>query len=137
MRRDITARVTICLIIRFIIVSDGVDGGVSSESASLAGTLKLGQIIYIYDDNKITIEGSTSFTFNETWMRFRGYGWYVQSVDDANDISALATAIDNARKETTKPSLIRVRSQIGYGSPNKAGSASTHGAPLGEMSCDW
>ncbi|MBW7838634.1 MAG: transketolase [Chitinophagaceae bacterium] len=118
----------------YAIVSDGdLMEGVSSESASLAGTLKLGQIIYIYDDNKITIEGSTSLAFNENVdERFRGYGWHVQSVDDANDISALATAIDNARKETTKPSLIRVRSQIGYGSPNKAGSASTHGAPLGE-----
>ncbi|MCO6497220.1 MAG: transketolase [Chitinophagaceae bacterium] len=117
----------------YAIVSDGdLMEGIASEAASLAGTLKLGQIIYLYDDNKITIEGSTSLAFHENVEeRFRGYGWHVQSVEDANDIDALSVAIDKARKETTKPSLIRVRSQIGYGSPNKAGSASAHGAPLG------
>lgn len=118
----------------YCICSDGdIMEGVASEAASLAGTLKLGNMIYIYDDNRITIEGSTSLAFNEDVSeRFRGYGWHVQSVDDANDLEALQTAIDNARKETTKPSLIRVRSQIGFGSPNKVDSASAHGSPLGE-----
>lgn len=116
------------------ICSDGdIMEGVCSEAASLAGHLKLGHIIYLYDDNQITIEGATSLAFNEDVSeRFRGYGWHVQSVDDANDLDALTKAIDNARKETTRPSLIRVRSQIGYGSPNKMDTAEAHGSPLGE-----
>ena len=116
------------------ICSDGdIMEGVCSEAASLAGHLKLGHIIYLYDDNKITIEGSTSLAFNEDVSeRFRGYGWHVQSVDDANDIDALTEAIDHARKETTRPSLIRVRSHIGFGSPNKMDTAEAHGSPLGE-----
>lgn len=118
----------------YCICSDGdIMEGVASEAASLAGTLKLGNLIYLYDDNKITIEGSTSLAFNEDVSeRFRGYGWHVQGVDDANDLEALAVAIDNARKETSRPSLIRVRSQIGYGSPNKIDSSAAHGSPLGE-----
>ena len=116
------------------ICSDGdIMEGVCSEAASLAGHLKLGHIIYLYDDNKITIEGSTSLAFNEDVSeRFRGYGWHVQSVDDANDLNALTKAIDNARKETERPSLIRVRSHIGFGSPNKIDTAEAHGSPLGE-----
>lgn len=115
------------------ICSDGdLMEGVSSEAASLAGTLKLGNIIYLYDDNEITIEGSTSLAFHEDVSeRFRGYGWHVQTVDDANDIESLFAAVENAKKETTKPSLIRVHSQIGFGSPNKVNSAKAHGAPLG------
>lgn len=118
----------------YAICSDGdLMEGIASEAASVAGTLKLGQLIYLYDDNKITIEGSTSLAFNEDVSeRFRGYGWHVQSVDDANDLEALADAIDKARKETSRPSLIRVRSQIGYGSPNKIDTAAAHGSPLGE-----
>lgn len=118
----------------YAICSDGdIMEGVASEAASLAGSLKLGHMIYLYDDNKITIEGSTSLTFNEdVTERFQGYGWHVQSVDDANDLDALSTAIDNAKKETSRPSLIRVRSHIGYGSPNKVDTASAHGSPLGE-----
>jgi len=118
----------------YAICSDGdIMEGVASEAASLAGSLKLGHMIYLYDDNKITIEGSTSLTFNEdVTERFQGYGWHVQSVDDANDLDALSTAIDNAKKETNRPSLIRVRSHIGYGSPNKVDTASAHGSPLGE-----
>lgn len=117
----------------YCICSDGdLMEGVSSEAASLAGTLKLGNMIYLYDDNQITIEGSTSLAFHEDVSeRFRGYGWHVQTVDDANDTEALFTAIENAKKETTMPSLIRVHSQIGYGSPNKVNSEKAHGAPLG------
>ncbi len=117
----------------YAVCSDGdLMEGVCSEAASLAGTLKLGNIIYLYDDNKITIEGSTSLAFNEDVSeRFRGYGWHVQAVDDANDLEALTTAIDLARKETARPSLIRVRSQIGFGSPNKVDTAEAHGSPLG------
>lgn len=118
----------------YAICSDGdIMEGVCSEAASLAGTLKLGNIIYLYDDNKITIEGSTTLAFNEDVSeRFRGYGWHVQAVDDGNDLQALSTAIDNARKETSRPSLIRVRTEIGFGSPNKMGTAEAHGSPLGE-----
>lgn len=118
----------------YCICSDGdIMEGVASEAASLAGTLKLGNMIYLYDDNEITIEGSTSLAFHEDVSeRFRGYGWHVQVVDDANDLEALKQAIDNARNETIKPSLIRVRSKIAYGSPNKVGTAEAHGAPLGD-----
>jgi len=118
----------------FAICSDGdLMEGVSSEAASVAGHLKLGNIIYLYDDNKITIEGSTSLAFDEdVSSRFRAYGWHVQSVDDANDLASLAIAVENAKKETSRPSLIRVRSHIGFGSPNKVDSAKAHGSPLGE-----
>lgn len=117
----------------YAICSDGdMMEGVTSEAASLAGHLELGNIIYIYDDNKISIEGSTDITFNEDVnKRFEAYGWHVQFVDDANDIHALSQALTNAKAETQKPSLIRVRSLIAYGSPNKAGTAGSHGSPLG------
>lgn len=117
----------------YAICSDGdLMEGVTSEAASLAGHLELGNIIYLYDDNKISIEGSTDITFNEDVdARFRSYGWHVQFVDDANDIHALQLAITNAKAETQKPSLIRVRSLIAYGSPNKSGTAGSHGSPLG------
>jgi transketolase len=117
----------------YAICSDGdMMEGVTSEAASLAGHLELGNIIYLYDDNKISIEGSTDIAFNEDVdARFRAYGWHVQFVDDANDIHALQLAITNAKAETQKPSLIRVRSLIAYGSPNKSGTAGSHGSPLG------
>jgi transketolase len=117
----------------YAICSDGdMMEGVTSEAASLAGHLELGNIIYVYDDNKISIEGSTDIAFNEDVdARFRSYGWHVQSVDDANDIHALQQALVNAKAETQKPSLIRVRSLIAYGSPNKSGTAGSHGSPLG------
>lgn len=118
----------------YAICSDGdIMEGVSSEAASLAGHLKLGNLIYIYDDNKITIEGDTSLTFNEDVAeRFHAYGWHVQSVADGNDTEAIHTAIVNAQKETEKPSLIKVRTHIGFGSPNKVNTAAAHGSPLGK-----
>ena len=117
----------------FTICSDGdMMEGVTSEAASLAGHLELGNLIYLYDDNKISIEGSTDIAFNEDVdKRFEAYGWHVQFVDDVNDIHALHLAITNAKSEKQKPSLIRVRSLIAYGSPNKSGTAGSHGAPLG------
>ncbi|HEY0244708.1 MAG TPA: transketolase [Mucilaginibacter sp.] len=117
----------------YAICSDGdMMEGVTSEAASLAGHLELGNLIYLYDDNKISIEGSTDITFNEDVnKRFEAYGWHVQYVEDANDVHALQQAITNAKAETQKPSLIRVRSLIAYGSPNKSGTAGSHGAPLG------
>src|SRR4051812_28680228 len=117
----------------YAICSDGdMMEGVTSEAASLAGHLELGNIIYLYDDNKISIEGSTDIAFNEDVdARFRSYGWHVQSVADANDIKGLQQALVNAKAETQKPSMIRVRSLIAYGSPNKSGTAGSHGSPLG------
>jgi transketolase len=117
----------------YTICSDGdMMEGVTSEAASMAGHLELGNMIYLYDDNHISIEGSTDITFNEDVSeRFRAYGWHVQEVADVNDTHALQLAIINARAEAQKPSLIRVRSLIAYGSPNKSGTAGSHGAPLG------
>ncbi|HVV54190.1 MAG TPA: transketolase [Mucilaginibacter sp.] len=117
----------------YAICSDGdLMEGVASEAASIAGHLELGNIIYLYDDNHISIEGDTDITFNEDVAeRFRAYGWHVQVVDDANDIHALSNAINNAKIEISKPSLIKVRSHIAYGSPNKVDTAGAHGSPLG------
>jgi len=117
----------------YAICSDGdMMEGVASEAASLAGHLELGNLIYLYDDNKISIEGSTDLAFNEdVEKRFEAYGWHVQSVDDVNDVHALQQAITNAKAEKQKPSFIRVRSLIAYGSPNKSGTAGSHGSPLG------
>src|ERR1700761_3266706 len=117
----------------YAICSDGdLMEGVTAEAGSLAGHLELGNLIYIYDDNKISIEGSTDITFNEdVEARFRAYGWHVQFVDDANDTHAMSLAITNAKAENQKPSLINVRSLIAYGSPNKSGTAGSHGSPLG------
>ncbi len=118
----------------YAICSDGdIMEGVASEAASLAGHLKLGHLIYLYDDNQITIEGETSLAFNEdVTERFQGYGWHVQSVADGNDIEAIADAIENAKKEIMRPSLIKVRTHIGFGSPNKVDTAAAHGSPLGK-----
>jgi transketolase len=116
----------------YAIVSDGdLMEGVSHEAASLAGHLKLGRLIYLYDDNEISIDGSTSLAFTEDRAkRFEAYHWHVQTVTDANDLSALATAITAAQADP-RPSIICVKSVIGYGSPNKAGTAKAHGEPLG------
>jgi transketolase len=115
------------------IVSDGdLMEGVSSEAASLAGTLKLGKLIYLYDDNDISIEGSTELAFTEqVGKRFDAYGWHVQRVN-GNDVEAIARAIEAARALGDQPSLIIARTVIGFGSPHKAGTAAVHGAPLGE-----
>ena len=118
----------------YVICSDGdLMEGVASEAASLAGHLQLGSMIYLYDDNHITIEGNTNITFDEdVAQRFEAYGWHVQVLADGNDLEALSNAIRNARAETNRPSLIKVRTHIGYGSPNKVDTASAHGSPLGE-----
>lgn len=114
------------------IVSDGdLMEGISHEAASLAGHLKLGKIVYLYDSNQITIDGSTELAFTENVeKRFEAYNWHVLNVDGHNH-SQIEVAIKKARKETGKPSLIICDTTIGYGSPNKEGSASSHGAPLG------
>jgi len=116
------------------IVSDGdLMEGVSSEAASLAGTLRLGKLIYLYDDNDISIEGDTDITFTEDVAgRFKAYGWQVIGPIDGFSVSAIVSAIKKAQKETERPSLIICKTIIGYGSPNKAGTASAHGEPLGE-----
>ncbi len=117
----------------YVFVSDGdLMEGVSAEAASLAGHLQLDRLIYFYDDNHITIDGPTELAFTERVdQRFEGYGWFVQRVDDANDLDEIECAIEAARAESTRPSLITVRSHIGFGSPGKQDTASAHGAPLG------
>ncbi len=118
----------------YAIVSDGdLEEGVSSEAASLAGTLRLGKIIYLYDDNDISIEGNTDIAFAENVaQRFQAYGWHVIGPIDGMDTSAVESAIRMAQSETSRPSLIVCRTIIGYGSPHKAGTAAAHGEPLGE-----
>jgi transketolase len=117
----------------YAICSDGdLMEGVTSEAASIAGHLELGNLIYLYDDNHISIEGDTDITFTEdVGARFEAYGWHVQTVEDGNDLKALARAILNAKIEVQRPSLIKVRTEIGYGSPNKVNTAGAHGSPLG------
>ncbi len=106
--------------------------GISHEAASLAGTLKLGKLIFLYDDNLISLDGPTDLSFTENVQdRFRAYHWDVQTVADGNDLDALSKAIEAAKAVTDKPSLIAVRTIIGYGSP-AAGTSKAHGAPLGE-----
>ncbi len=117
----------------YVIAGDGdLMEGVSHEAASLAGHLKLGRLICLYDDNRISIEGSTDIAFTEDRAgRFAAYRWHVQRVDDGNDTESLIAAIRAAQAEKERPSLILVRTHIGYGSPNKQDSASAHGEPLG------
>jgi transketolase len=117
----------------YAIVSDGdLMEGVSHEAASLAGHLGLGKLIYLYDDNHITIEGNTDIAFNEDRAaRFEAYGWHVQQVKGGNDMAAIEKALLSAQKEDLRPSFIAVRTHIGFGSPNKQDSASAHGEPLG------
>jgi len=106
--------------------------GVASEAASLAGHLRLGKLICLYDDNHVTIDGCTALTFTEdTIARFQAYGWHVQRVEDANDLEAVATAIERAQTVTDRPSLIAIQSVIGYGSPSKQGLATAHSGALG------
>ncbi|MGB2867294.1 MAG: transketolase [Bacteroidota bacterium] len=118
----------------YAIVSDGdLMEGVASEAASLAGHLKLGNIIYLYDDNRISIDGSTDLAFTEDrGKRFEAYGWHVQSVEDGGDLDEIDRAIQAAKAEVNRPSLIKVRTHIGFGSPNKQDTAEAHGSPLGE-----
>jgi transketolase len=119
----------------YCIASDGdLMEGVSYEAASLAGQLALGKLVYFYDDNRITIDGTTSisFTAEDRARRFEAQGWHVQRVGDANDLDALREAIHAAREEVERPSLVVVRSHIGYGAPNAVDTAAAHGAPLGE-----
>ena len=117
----------------YAIVSDGdLMEGVSSEAASLAGHLGLGKIIYLYDDNRITIDGSTSLAFTENvGQRFEAYGWHVQRVN-GNDLKEVEVALSAAQAATERPSLIIARTHIAFGSPNKQDTAEAHGAPLGE-----
>lgn len=117
----------------YAICSDGdLMEGISSEAASLAGHLGLGKIVYLYSDNRITIEGSTELTFTEdVARRFEAYNWHVQRVD-GNDLKAIERAIRAAKSEKKRPSLIIARTRIAFGSPNKQDTAESHGAPLGE-----
>lgn len=116
------------------IVSDGdLMEGVGAEAASLAGHLKLGKLIYLYDNNHMTLSASTQLAFTEERAeRFAAYGWHTQIVEDGNDLEAIDHAIKNAREETEAPSLILVRTHLGYGSPNKQDTYEAHGSPLGE-----
>jgi transketolase len=118
----------------FGICSDGdLMEGISSEAASLAGHLGLGRLVYFYDDNNITIDGDTALTFDteDVDARFAAYGWHVCEVDDANDLQALEAALGAALAEDERPSLIRVRSVIGYPAPTKGGTSAAHGSALG------
>jgi len=118
----------------YVLCSDGdVMEGISHEAAAIAGHQKLGKLIWIFDDNRITIEGSTDLsTSTDQATRFEGYGWHVVHVHDGNDLEAIDLAITEAKEETERPSLIVLRTTIAFGSPGKAGSASSHGAPLGD-----
>lgn len=115
------------------ICSDGdLMEGVSHEAASLAGHLKLGNIIFFYDDNDISIDGSTDLSFTEdVGKRFEAYNWHVQHISDVNDIEAIEKAVKNAQQDE-RPSIIVTRTHIGFGSPNKQDTAEVHGSPLGE-----
>lgn len=117
----------------YVMCGDGdLMEGVSAEAASLAGHLALGKLVVLYDDNRISIEGSTDLAFTEdVGARFSAYGWHVQHVEDGNDVAAIAAAVDAARAESGRPSLIAVHTHIGFGSPHKHDTASAHGEPLG------
>ncbi len=117
----------------YVLASDGdMMEGVASEAASLAGHLRLGKLIVLYDDNGISLDGSTHICFTEdVARRFEAYHWHVQRVEDGNDLEAIDRAIRLAQAETGRPSLICVRTHIGYGSPHKQDSAKAHGSPLG------
>ncbi len=117
----------------YSIVGDGcLMEGISAEASSLAGTLGLGKLIVLYDSNKISIEGNTDIAFTEdVGKRYESYGWQVLKVDDGNDIEAIDKAIEDAKYESLKPSMIIVKTKIGYGCPAKEGKSSAHGEPLG------
>ncbi len=116
----------------YVICSDGdLQEGVSAEAASLAGHLRLGKLIVLYDDNRIQLDGPTSMAWSEDVLaRFDAYAWHTQRVDDGNDVEAVAAAVTAAQADP-RPSLVAVRTHIGYGSPNKQDSQKAHGAPLG------
>ncbi len=118
----------------YAICSDGdLMEGISHEAASLAGHLGLGKLIVLYDDNEISIDGSTDLAFTEDVdTRFEAYGWHVQRVTDGNDLDAIDAALQAAQTEAERPSLISVQTHIGYGSPNQQDTAAAHGSPLGE-----
>ena len=117
----------------YAIVTDGdLMEGVASEAASLAGHLQLGRLIYLYDDNHISIDGSTNLAFTEDrGKRFEAYGWHVQKVDDGNDVEAIDKAIQEAKRDP-RPSIIMCRTIIGFGSPKRQGTSKAHGEPLGD-----
>ena len=117
----------------YSIMGDGdLMEGISSEAASIAGHLKLGRLIYLYDDNKISLAAETRITFTEdACARFEAMGWHVQRVADGNDLNAIESAIAAAKAETERPSIISVRTHIGFGSPNKQDTFEAHGSPLG------
>jgi transketolase len=118
----------------YSLVSDGdLMEGVSAEAAPLAGHLKLGKLIYLYDNNHITLASATQVTFTEDHLkRFDAYGWHTQYIEDGNDLPAIENAIHIAQNETERPSLISIRTHIGYGSPHKQDTCAAHGSPLGE-----
>ncbi|HLP16039.1 MAG TPA: transketolase [Bacteroidota bacterium] len=118
----------------YTLVSDGdLMEGVASEAASLAGHLKLGKLICFYDDNLVTLSSTTNITFTEDRAaRFDAYGWHTQTITDGNDLQAIEQAVSNARNEKERPSLILVRTHLGYGSPHKQDTFEAHGSPLGE-----
>lgn len=119
----------------YVIAGDGcLQEGVSSEACSLAGHLGLNNLIVLYDDNRITIDGETSLSFTENVaLRYESYGWFVQTVGgDGNDLVAVERALTAARQEKNRPSMIKIRTHIGYGSPNKQDSHDAHGSPLGD-----
>jgi transketolase len=117
----------------YVLASDGdLMEGVASEACSLAGHLRLGKLIVLYDDNRISLAGATSLSFTEdVGSRFEAYGWHVQHVEDGNDLRALEATTKAAQDETSRPSLVAIRTVLGYGAPHKQGTFRAHGAPLG------
>jgi transketolase len=118
----------------FAMLSDGdLMEGVASEAASLAGHLRLGKLICLYDDNHVSLSAGTGLTFTEdVALRFQAYGWHTRRVDDGNDVTAIANALEGALEATDSPKLILVRTHLGYGSPHKQDTFAAHGAPLGQ-----
>jgi transketolase len=117
------------------ICSDGdIQEGISAEAASLAGHLRLGKLVFLYDDNSVSLDGPTSLSFDseDVTGRFEAYRWHVQSVEDVNDLDAVRAAITAAQDEEERPSLIRIKTIIGWPAPNKMGTSKAHGSPLGE-----
>ena len=117
----------------YVLASDGdLMEGVSSEAASLAGHLKLGKLICLYDNNHVTLAAGTDMTFTEDRAaRFRAYGWHTAALEDGNDLAAIGSALEEAVRETARPSLILVHTHIGFGSPHRQDTCAAHGTPLG------